>query len=64
MGDKPYVLFREDTDSHKEIFYVGDGEVMRRTSTDPADAQRFGSAREAYEHGASVGMQWWKVGKR
>jgi hypothetical protein len=61
---RPYVLFREDPNTHKEV-YMAEMVGKRPVSVkDPLLAMTFKSARFAYAFGADAGLDWWRVGRR
>ena len=58
---KPYVVFREDNNTHREKYTCLNG---FGTSFDVKKADRFSTARDAYAFGGLMGLSWWKVGRR
>lgn len=64
MPTKPYVLFREDSGTHREMYYVTNGDKSRVQTSDPAKAMRFATAQAAYDFGAVEGLMYWKAGRR
>ena len=63
-----YVLYREDSNTHKEVYYVGEkkdgGISIHETTDDPRKAKHFPSARAGYEFGDQEGLLHWRVGIR
>lgn len=63
-----WVLYREDSNTHEEIYVVAVGHKFNDAvlSTDaPEGARHFATAAEAYHYAsAHAALQWWRVGKR
>lgn len=61
----PYVLFREDPNTHKEVYLAHISKSGRAYSTrDPRDAIRFETAAAGYALGSAHNLEWWHVGRR
>ena len=62
-----YVIFKEDTKAHQEVFVTGRlhrrGTALTEYTTSALNAKRFATAREAYEWAArgDATLQYWKV---
>jgi hypothetical protein len=60
-----WVLYREDSNSHEEVYIRPHFRGERETTDDVTDALSFPTAAEAYAFAGSIPeLQWWKVGKR
>jgi hypothetical protein len=63
-----YVLFRENPNTHKEVYLspaVGDEpEATVPTVNSPRKALQFISAKVAYNFATRKGLEWWRVGLR
>lgn len=57
-----YVIFKDDTQTHTEVFFTGHAGGALRYSSESSVARKFKTAREAYETAASyMALQYWKV---
>jgi hypothetical protein len=65
-----YVIFREDafnTIPGKEIYVdaiQNPNSTLVETTNQPSAAMTFQSARDAYDWGGIMGLDWWRVGIR
>jgi hypothetical protein len=59
-----YVLFREDSNTHREVFLAAIEKGKPLPCAEPQLALAFPSARSAYAFGAEHGLDWWRVGRR
>jgi len=59
-----YVLFREDNNTHKEVYVSGCAPGAVIVADRVEDARHFTTARQAYEYGTAYGLDWWHVGQR
>lgn len=63
-----YVIFREDPNTHNEVYITGNITVDGRlvTSESPEEARMFDTAREGYEYAgrAHPVLDNWRVGLR
>lgn len=63
---KNWVLYREDSNTHQEIYFAHIDISKTVHPTDELElAHKFDSAGDAYRFaGQHVELQWWRVGKR
>lgn len=64
---KRYVIFREDNNTHKELYVQCDSQMCDNTihaTEDADDALAFSGARGAYEWAGARKLDWWRVGVR
>lgn len=62
-----YVIFREDSRSHQEIYVDAEQRMMAaaiESTPERGDAMEFDTARAAYEWAGTNGLENWKVGAR
>lgn len=60
-----YVLFREDPNTHKEVYLLNlVAGVLPQSTKKPDRAKRFNSAAAGYTFGALFGLNSWRVGQR
>lgn len=66
LSNAKYVLFREDSTAHDEIYFNGFTEMGVAHTRDVSEAPGFATAREAYRFGelAKPRLDWWRVGLR
>ena len=60
----PYVLFKEDPNSHREVYFRDFINEVAQSTRDVREARTFETAIRAYEYGDAMGLGWWKVGER
>ena len=59
-----YVIYRDDPNNHKEVYFKDFVNSTPQSTRDVAEAREFPNAETAYEFGDVFGLGWWKVGQR
>lgn len=59
-----YVLFREDPNTHREVYLADMNNCIPQLTADPDLAIPFPTARDGYDFGSVHKLDWWKVGQR